>query len=187
MAAQHRLPFLFRIYSQDGNGIIYKAVRQVGDDAYDCLGSRPIGTTRTGHTIWLLEDLGKGGYTDVMPTGSMHEILRPADVHKLSKEEKLQIIERGNLDKKYKDYDCFYDETSYWFMRKKSRSKSKSARSRSSSRSGSNSNSKSKKSKGKKASNGKASNGKASNRKASNEKASNEKASDDTASGGVAM
>ena len=160
-----RVPFLFRIYSQDGNGIIYKAFEQVDETTYDCLGSRPIGTTRTGHTIWLLEDLGKGGYTDVMPTGAMHEIIRPADIHKLSKEEKLQIIERGNLDKKYKDYDCFYDETSYWFMRKKSRSRSKSARGRSSSRSGSsssNSNSKSKKSKGKKASGGKASGGKAS-------------------------
>ena len=161
MAAHQRLPFLFRIYSQDGNGIIYKAFEQVDDNTYDCLGSRPLGTTRTGHTIWLLEDLGKGGYTDVMPTGAMHEIIRPADIHKLSKEEKLQIIERGNLDKKYKEYDCFYDETSYWFMRKKSRSRSARSSSRSGS-SSSNSNSKSKKSKGKKASGGKASGGKAS-------------------------
>jgi uncharacterized membrane protein YgcG len=61
----------------------------------------------------------------------MHEIIRPADVHKLSKEEKREIIERGHLDKKYKDYDCFYDETSYWFMRK-SRSRSRSSGSNSS-------------------------------------------------------
>lgn len=126
-----RLPFIFRIYSEDGNGIMYKAVEQVGYDAYDCLGSRILGTTRTGHTIWLLEDLGKGGYTDVMPTGAMYEILRPENIHKLSKEEKREIIERGRLDKKYKDYDCFYDETSYWFMRK-SRSRSRSSGSNSS-------------------------------------------------------
>jgi uncharacterized membrane protein YgcG len=131
MAALPGLPFIFRIYSEDGNGIMYKAVEQVGYDAYDCLGSRILGTTRTGHTIWLLEDLGKGGYTDVMPTGAMHEIIKPADVHKLSKEEKREIIERGHLDKKYKDYDCFYDETSYWFMRK-SRSRSRSSGSNSS-------------------------------------------------------
>ena len=154
-----RLPFLFRIYSEDGNGIMYKAVEQVGYDAYDCLGSRILGTTRTGHTIWLLEDLGKGGYTDVMPTGAMHEIIRPADVHKLNKEEKHEIIERGGLDKKYKDYDCFYDETSYWFMRK-SRSRSRSSGSNSSG-------SGTKKSKSKKASGGKASGGKTSGGKAS--------------------
>jgi uncharacterized membrane protein YgcG len=160
MAALPGLPFIFRIYSQDGNGIMYKAIHQVDNDAFDCLGSRPIGTTRTGHTIWLLEDLGKGGYTDVMPTGAMHEIIKPADVHKLSKAEKFQIIERGNLDAKYKEYDCFYDETSYWFMRKKTKSKSKSSKGRSSSSSsGSNSNSKSKKSKGRKASGGRASGG----------------------------
>ena len=159
------LPFLFRIYSQDGNGIMYKAFEQVNDDTYDCLGSRPIGTTDNGHTIWLLEDLGKGGYTDVMPRGAMHEILRPENINKLGKAEKLQIIERGNLDRKHKDYDCFYDETSYWFMRKKPRARSKSARSKSRARStssnrssGSNSNS-TKKSKGKKASGGKASRG----------------------------
>jgi hypothetical protein len=144
-----RLPFLFRIYSEDGNGIMYKAVEQVGYDAYDCLGSRILGTTRTGHTIWLLEDLGKGGYTDVMPTGAMYEILRPENIHKLSKVDKLEIIEKGHLDKKYKEYDCFYDETSYWFMRKQVRSKnarSRSANSNSNSNGGSKKKSASKKS-----------------------------------------
>ena len=112
----NEVSFLFRIYSEDGNGIIYKAIRKIDDNTYYCHGSRRIGITRRGNTIWLLEHLGKGGYPDVMPICSMHEILRPADIHKLSKEEKLEIIERGKLDKKYKEYDCFYDETSYWFM-----------------------------------------------------------------------
>jgi hypothetical protein len=105
---------------------------------------------------------------DVMPTGAMHEILRPPQVNKLGKADKLEIIERGNLDKKLKDYDCFHDDTSYWFMKKKKRSKSRSTK-RSSSRSrsrSSGSNSNSRKSSSRKASSSKASGGKTSSSKA---------------------
>ena len=78
-----RLPFIFRIYSDDGNGIMYQAVEQLDEDTYNCYGTRIIGT-HNGYTIWEF-----GGYMDAMPVASIHEIVHS---RKLRKEEKEEII-----------------------------------------------------------------------------------------------
>jgi hypothetical protein len=46
-------PFFFRIFSPDGQGIMYKAAIKIDQDAYECPGSRQIGTTSDGIKIWL--------------------------------------------------------------------------------------------------------------------------------------
>ena len=130
MAARQRLPripFIFRIYSDDGNGIMYQAVEQLDEETYNCYGTRKIGT-HNGYTIWEF-----GGYMDAMPVSSIHEIVVP---RRLRKEEKAEIIQQEGLSKSLKSFDGFCDDTSYWFMKKTGRSRS---RSRSSGSSGSNS------------------------------------------------
>jgi hypothetical protein len=136
-----RVPFYFRIYADDGNGIMYKAIEQLDEDTYNCMGTRIIGN-HNGYTIWEF-----GGYSDVMPAVSIHEVVVP---RRLRKEEKNGIIRQEGLNSYLKEYDAFCDDTSYWFIQK-SRSRSRSASS------GSNNGSKSKtrKSKGTKASGGK--------------------------------
>jgi hypothetical protein len=126
-----RPPFFFRIYADDGNGIMYKAVEQLDEDTYNCIGTRIIGN-HNGYTIWEF-----GGYMDVMPAVSVHEVVKP---RRLRKDEKNGIIRQEGLNPALKDYDGFCDDTSYWFIRKapKSRSRSRSASS------GSNNESKSK-------------------------------------------
>ena len=49
---------------------MYKAATKLDQDAYECPGSRQIGTTSDGVKIWLI-----GGYSDVMPSASMHQIV----------------------------------------------------------------------------------------------------------------
>ena len=136
-----RVPFYFRIYSDDGNGIMYKAVEQLDQDTYNCIGTRIIGH-HNGYTIWEF-----GGYMDVMPASSIHEIVEP---RRLRKEEKDGIIRQEKLNPALKSFDGFCDDTSYWFIKKSKKSASRS-RSRSSGSSGSNRGySKTRKSKGKK-------------------------------------
>ena len=138
-----RVPFYFRIYAENGNGIMYKAIEQLDAETYNCMGTRIIGN-HNGYTIWEF-----GGYSDVMPAVSIHEVVVP---RRLKKEEKNKMIRQEGLNSYLKEYDAFCDDTSYWFIQK-SRSRSRSASS------GSNNGSKSKtrKSKGTRASGGKAS------------------------------
>lgn len=135
-----RVPFVFRIYSDDGNGIMYHAVEQLDEDTYNCFGTRRIGTSSDGYTIWLF-----GGYMDAMPTASIHEIVHP---RRLRNPEKNELIEGAGLDDYLYDYDAFCDDTSYWFMEKRGRSRSRSRSSNSNGATKSKSKSKSK-SKGK--------------------------------------
>ena len=125
MASSSRFPkppFFFRIYSPDGQGIMYKAARKLDTDTYECPGSRQIGTSN-GIKIWLI-----GGYSDVMPTSSMHEIVDKSITH-LSKEENSQFVDANRLDPALKKQLLYFDGVSFWFVEKgrsKSRSRSRS-------------------------------------------------------------
>ena len=124
-------------------------IEQIDAETYNCMGTRIIGN-HNGYTIWEF-----GGYSDVMPAVSIHEVVVP---RRLRKEEKNKMIREEHLNPYLKEYDAFCDDTSYWFIQK---SRSDRSRSRSAS-SGSNNGSKSKtrKSKGSKTSGKKASGGK---------------------------
>ena len=112
------IPFYFRTYSENGQGIVYKVLKEVGPDEYMSQGSRQLGSY-DGKIIWEL-----GGYSDSMPSVAM--VL--SDSHKLSKSEKSKIIKDSGLDKKYNDMDGFQDGHGYWFEEKsRGRPRSKSA------------------------------------------------------------
>ena len=136
----YELPFIFRIYDDAGNGIMYKAIEQLDDDTYMCVGTRIVGT-HDGYTIWEF-----GGYMDAMPVASMHEIVQP---RVLPRREAMHIIEEEGLPDYLREYYWYFDDTSYWCMRMEATHIARRTRSRSSS-----SNSKSKK-KGKSKSKGK--------------------------------
>jgi hypothetical protein len=112
------IPFYFRTYSENGQGIVYKVVREVGPDNYMSQGSRQIGYYGD-RIIWEL-----GGYSDSMPSVAM--VL--SNSVKLDKAEKSKIIKDSGLDKKYNNMDGYQDEHGYWFEEKsRSRSRSRSA------------------------------------------------------------
>ena len=75
---------------------MYKAATKIDQDAYECPGSRQIGTTSDGLKIWLI-----GGYSDVMPSASMHQIVDKSITH-LSKEENSQFVDSNRLDPELK-------------------------------------------------------------------------------------
>ena len=77
-------PFFFRIFSPDGQGIMYKAATKLEHDAYECHGSRQIDTTSDGVKIWLI-----GGYSDVMP---WHQIVDKSIYLKKKTRDLLTII-----------------------------------------------------------------------------------------------
>ena len=115
-------PFFFRIFSPDGQGIMYKAARKLDTDTYECPGSRQIGTTSDGVKIWLI-----GGYSDVMPSASMHQIVDKSITH-LSKEENSQFVDANRLDPALKKQLLYLDGVSFWFVEKpRGRSRSRSA------------------------------------------------------------
>ena len=115
-------PFFFRIFSPDGQGIMYKASTKIDQDAYECPGSRQIGTTSDGVKIWII-----GGYSDVMPSASMHEIVDKSITH-LSKEENSQFVDANRLDPALKKQLLYFDGVSFWFVEKpRGRSRSRSA------------------------------------------------------------
>ena len=140
--AQLRPPFFFRIYSPNGQGIVYRADRDNGD-SFMCTGSRQIGQDG-GQIIWEV-----GGYADAMPEASMHTIMGKSKP--MSKAQTTAFIARNGLAAKYNSMCLYTDGLGYWFA-DKSRS-----RSRSRNRSGSNSNS----NKSRRASRGKSKNSKA--------------------------
>lgn len=124
--AQLRPPFFFRIYSPNGQGIVYRADRDNGD-SFMCTGSRQIGQDGS-QIIWEV-----GGYADAMPQNSMHTIMgKPKP---MSKAQTTAFVARNGLGAKYNSMSLYTDGIGYWFA-DKSRS-----RSRSGSRSGSGSNS----------------------------------------------
>lgn len=124
--AQLRPPFFFRIYSPNGQGIVYRADRDNGD-SFMCTGSRQIGQDGS-QIIWEV-----GGYADAMPQNSMHTIMgKPKP---MSKAQTTAFVTRNGLGAKYNSMCLYTDGIGYWFA-EKSRS-----RSRSGSRSGSGSNS----------------------------------------------
>jgi hypothetical protein len=137
-----KVPFFFRIYSEDNQGIVYEATKQVSESAFNCTGSRPIGECH-GKKVWLL-----GGYMDVMPDAAMHNII--SSPNKLSSAEIAKIVKDAGLDASVKKMTCYGDAHGYWFCENRGRSKSKSkknksnTKSRSGSRSGSNNNGKGK-------------------------------------------
>lgn len=119
-------PFFFRIYSSNGQGIVYRADRDNGD-SFMCTGSRQIGQDGS-QIIWEV-----GGYADAMPQNSMHTIMgKPKP---MSKAQTTAFVARNGLGAKYNSMSLYTDGMGYWFA-EKSRS-----RSRSGSRSGSGSNS----------------------------------------------
>jgi hypothetical protein len=136
------VPFFFRIYSEDNQGIVYEATKQVSESAFNCTGSRPIGECH-GKKVWLL-----GGYMDVMPDAAMHDIILVPN--KLSSAEITKIVKDAGLDASVKKMACYCDDYGYWFCEKRSRSKAKSkknnsnTKSRSGSRNNSNNNGKGK-------------------------------------------
>jgi hypothetical protein len=136
--AQLRPPFFFRIYSSNGQGIVYRADRDNGD-SFMCTGSRQIGQDGT-QIIWEV-----GGYADAMPQNSMHSIMgKPKP---MSKAQTTAFVTRNGLGAKYNSMSLYTDGIGYWFAEK----------SRSRSRSGSNSNS----NKSRRASRGKSKNSRA--------------------------
>ena len=140
--AQLRPPFFFRIYSPNGQGIVYRADRD-NVDSFMCTGSRQIGQEGA-QIIWEV-----GGYADAMPRESMHTIMgKPKP---MSKAQTTAFIARNGLGAKYNSMSLYTDGMGYWFA-EKSRS-----RSRSRSKSGSNSNS----NKSRRASRGKSKNSRA--------------------------
>ena len=128
--AQLRPPFFFRIYSPNGQGIVYRADRDNGD-SFMCTGSRQIGQDGS-QIIWEV-----GGYADAMPEASMHTLMgKPKP---MSKAQTTAFVARNGLGAKYNSMSLYTDGMGYWFA-EKSRSRSRS-RSGSRTRSGSNSNS----------------------------------------------
>lgn len=122
--AQLRPPFFFRIYSPNGQGIVYRADRDNGD-SFMCTGSRQIGQDGS-HIIWEV-----GGYADAMPEASMHTVMgKPKP---MSKAQTSAFVARNGLGAKYNSMSLYTDGMGYWFAEK--------SRSRSRSRSGSGSNS----------------------------------------------
>jgi hypothetical protein len=142
-----KIPFFFRIYSEDKQGIVYEATKQVGNSAFNCTGSRPIGSCH-GKKVWLL-----GGYMDVMPDAAMYDIIETPT--KVSSSEVTQIVKDAGLDASVKKMTCYGDEHGYWFCENRGRSKSKSrskkgtSNSKSRSRSGSNNSTNRRKTRGK--------------------------------------
>ena len=135
--AQLRPPFYFRIYSPNGQGIVYRADRDNGD-SFMCTGSRQIGRDGS-QIIWEV-----GGYADAMPQSSMHTIMgKPKP---MSKAQTTAFVTRNGLGSKYNSMSLYTDGLGYWFTEK--------SRSRSRSRSGSNSNSNKSRRKGRSGSKG---------------------------------
>jgi hypothetical protein len=118
MAQVPNPPFFFRIFSPNGQGIVYRADRDNGD-SYMCTGSRQIGQVGSA-IIWEV-----GGYADAMPRESMHTIMgRPKP---LSKAQTNAFVDANGLAAKYKQM-CLYSDGGYWFAEKgRSRSRSRNS------------------------------------------------------------
>ena len=102
------LPFFFRIFAPNGQGIVYRADTDNGD-SYMCTGSRQIGQVGSA-IIWEV-----GGYADAMPRESMHTIMgRPKP---MSKAQTNAFVDQNGLAAKYKQM-CLYSDGGFWFSEK---------------------------------------------------------------------
>lgn len=108
-------PFFFRIFSPNGQGIVYRADRDNGD-SFMCTGSRQIGQVGSA-IVWEV-----GGYADAMPRESMHTIM--GNPKPMTKAQTSAFVDANGLAAKYKTMSLFSDG-GYWFS-EKSRSRSRS-------------------------------------------------------------
>ena len=122
--AQPTPPFFFRIYSPNGQGIVYRADTDNGH-SYMCTGSRQIGHAGSA-IIWEV-----GGYADAMPASSMSTIM--GNPRPMTNAQTNAFVDQHRLGAKYKQMSLYSDGHGYWFADKRSVSRS---RSRSSSRNG---------------------------------------------------
>lgn len=111
-------PFFFRIFSPNGQGIVYRADRDNGD-SYMCTGSRQIGQAGSA-IIWEV-----GGYADAMPRVSMHSIM--SNPKPMTKAQTNAFVDVNDLGAKYKTMSLYTDGLGYWFSEKqRSRSRGRS-------------------------------------------------------------
>jgi hypothetical protein len=104
------LPFFFRIYSPNGQGIIYRADKCNGD-SYMCTGSRQIGKARGARgIIWEV-----GGYSDAMPREAMDTIIKTKP---MTNSQKNAFLSKNKLGSKYKSMTLYSDSHGYWFSKK---------------------------------------------------------------------
>ena len=119
-------PFFFRLYSDDGSGIMYLANEALRNDAYDCAGARRIGTHK-GKAVWYIAGRDRGGYTDAMPEAAMFDVQNVSDTEESGE----AIAVPNSANTLYSDTTLYSDGKSYWFvdnslLAKRERSKSKS-------------------------------------------------------------
>jgi hypothetical protein len=114
-------PFFFRIYSHNGQGIIYKALREVGHQTYDCQGTRQGGIV-DGKIVWVMAD-----YTDVMPAAAIASVI---DLRKVTKRDTNAIIQDHRLDPALAQMPLYEDSTGYLFGLGRAISKSPSPKSK---------------------------------------------------------
>ena len=105
------VPFFFRIASEDGQGIMYKAVVKRSPDVYGCIGTSKVGVTEEGNTIWSM-----GRYMDDMPVASMFDIIDDANITVNSKKEAVALVKKYGLPKDLKTHHLHTDGLSYWFV-----------------------------------------------------------------------
>lgn len=114
MAAEQsvpEVPFFFRIASEDGQGIIYKAIVERDSGVYGCIGTSKVGATEEGNTIWSM-----GRYMDDMPVSSMFDIITDDRITVKSKKQAGALVDKYELPKHLKKHELYTDELSYWFV-----------------------------------------------------------------------
>ena len=113
MAAERvpEVPFFFRIASEDGQGIIYKAVVERDPGVYGCIGTSKVGVTEEGNTIWSM-----GRYMDDMPVSSMFDIIDDANITVNSKKQAVALVKKYELPKHLGNHHLNTDGLSYWFV-----------------------------------------------------------------------
>ena len=105
------VPFFFRIASEDGQGIIYKAIVERRPGVYGCIGTSKVGVTEGGYTIWSM-----GRYMDDMPVSSMFEIIDDANITVRSRKQTVAFVRKYELPKYLENHELYLDDYSYWFV-----------------------------------------------------------------------
>ena len=121
-----KVPFFFRIYSHNGQGIIYKALREVGHETYNCQGTRQGGVVDD-KIVWVMAE-----YTDVMPAASIASVI---DLEKVGKRETTALIRDNHLDPALGKMQLYEAGAGYLFGSGRATSKSRSASPKSKSKS----------------------------------------------------
>ena len=137
------VPFFFRIYSPDNQGIVYRADRQLDPETYMCTGSRQIGVSGN-KKIWVM-----GGYADAMPLAAMYQIIDKR-ITPLTKEQASMLVDSHGLGEENKRMPLYTDGFGFWFNDRNEPNSRVRARSGSRPRNKSQSKSKSPNTKGKK-------------------------------------